>query len=102
MDLLPLFQWFYQTDIAVTIRNSLWLFPAIEAFPLLGFGLAAGAVLVVTLRLLGVGLSRQPVAQLAASAEPWLILGVAMMIMSGVPLFLAESIKCLYSFAFWV
>jgi hypothetical protein len=102
MDLLPLFQSFYQSDIGVTIRNSLWLFPAIEAFHLLGFGLTAGAVVVVNLRLLGVGLGRQPVAQIAASAEPWLILGVAMMIVSGVPLFLAESIKCLYSFAFWV
>src|SRR5271155_571442 len=102
MDLLPFFQWCYQTDIGVTIRNSVWLFPAIEAFHLLGFGLTAGTMLIVNLRLLGVGLSRQPVAQRAASAEPWLILGVAMMIVSGVPLFLAESIKCLYSFAFWV
>jgi uncharacterized membrane protein YhdT len=102
MDLLPLFQWFYQTDIGVTIRNSVWLFPAIEAFHLLGFGLTAGAMLVVNLRLLGVGLTKQPVAQIAAGAEPWLILGVAMMVVSGVPLFLAESIKCLYSFAFWI
>jgi uncharacterized membrane protein YhdT len=102
MDLLPLFQWFYQTDIGVTIRNSVWLFPAIEAFHLLGFGLTAGAMLVVNLRLLGVGLTKQPVAQLAAGAEPWLILGVSMMVVSGVPLFLAESIKCLYSFAFWI
>jgi hypothetical protein len=102
MDLLPLFQWFYQTDIGVTIRNSVWLFPAIEAFHLLGFGLTAGATLVVNLRLLGVGLTKQPVAQLAAGAEPWLIVGVSMMVVSGVPLFLAESIKCLYSFPFWV
>jgi hypothetical protein len=76
MDLLPFFQWCYQTDIGFTIRNSVWLFPAIEAFHLLGFGLTAGTMLIVNLRLLGVGLSRQPVAQLAASAEPWLILGV--------------------------
>jgi hypothetical protein len=102
MDLLPLFQWFYLTDIGVTIRNSVWMFPAIEAFHLLGFGLTAGAMLVVNLRLLGVGLTKQPVAQIAAGAEPWLILGVAMMVVSGVPLFLAESIKCLYSYAFWI
>jgi len=102
MDLLPFFQWCYQTDIGAAVRSSLWLFPVLEAFHLLGFGLTAGAVLVVNLRLLGVGLSGQPVARLAASAEPWLILGITMMIVSGVPLFLSESIKCLYSFAFWV
>jgi hypothetical protein len=50
MDLVPFFQWCYQTDIGFTIRNSVWLFPAIEAFHLLGFGLTAGAMLVVNLR----------------------------------------------------
>ena len=102
MDLLPLFQWFYATPIGDGIRNSTWLFPVIEAFHLLGLGLVAGSVLLVDLRLLGVGLSKQPAAQLWASARPWLIGGVTLMFASGIPLFLSESIKCLYSFPFWV
>jgi hypothetical protein len=102
MDLLPFFQWCYQTPIGETIRNSTWLFPVIEAFHLLGLGLTAGAVLVVDLRLLGLGLNRAPVAQLAAAARPWLIGGLILMFMSGIPLFLSESIKCLYNYAFWV
>ena len=53
MDLLPYFQWCYNTPIGEGIRNSTWLFPVIEAFHLLGLGLTAGAVLVVDLRLLG-------------------------------------------------
>jgi hypothetical protein len=102
MSLLPFFQWCYQSGVGVTIRTSTWAFPVIEAFHLLGFGLTAGAVLVVNLRLLGVGLSGQPVAQLSAAAKPWLIGGVTLMFISGIPLFLSESIKCYYSFAFWV
>ena len=102
MSLLPFFQWCYQSGVGVTIRNSTWMFPAIEAIHLLGLGLTAGAVLIVNLRLLGVGLRRQPVAQLSAAAEPWLVGGVILMFMSGIPLFLSESIKCYYSFAFWV
>ena len=102
MSLLAFFQWCYQTPIGETIRNSTWLFPVIEAFHLLGLGLTAGAVLIVNLRLLGVGLKKQPVAQIAAAAQPWLLGGVALMFISGIPLFLSESIKCLYSFAFWV
>jgi hypothetical protein len=61
------FQWCYQTPIGETIRNSTWMLPAIEAIHLLALGLVAGAVLVVNLRLLGVGLSREPVAQLSAA-----------------------------------
>jgi hypothetical protein len=102
MDLLPLFQWFYATPIGDGIRNSTWLFPVIEAFHLLGLGLVAGSVLLVDLRLLGMGLSKQPAAQLWASARPWLLGGVTLMFASGIPLFLSESIKCLYSFPFWV
>src|SRR6266853_2736008 len=102
MDLLPFFQWCYGTPIGEGIRNSTWLFPVIEAFHLLGLGLVAGSVLLVDLRLLGVGLSKQPAAQLWAGARPWLLGGVTLMFASGIPLFLSASIKCLYSFAFWV
>jgi hypothetical protein len=102
MDLLPFFQWCYATPMGDGIRNSLWLFPVIEAFHLLGLGLTAGSVLVVDLRLFGVGLSKRPAAQVWASALPWLLGGVAIMFVTGIPLFLSESIKCLYSFAFWI
>jgi hypothetical protein len=101
-DLLTFFQWCYATPMGETIRNSTWMFPVIETFHLLGLGLTAGAVLIVDLRLLGVGLSRAPVAQLATAARPWLIGGVILMFASGIPLFLSESIKCLYNYAFWV
>jgi len=102
MSLLAFFQWCYQTQIGEAIRNSTWLFPVIESFHLLGLGLTAGAVLVVDLRLLGVGLSKQPAAQLWAAVQPWLLGSMALMFLSGIPLFLSESIKCYYSAAFWV
>ena len=102
MSLLPFFQWCYQTPIGEGIRESTWLFPVIEAFHLLGLGLTAGAVLLVDLRLLGVGLSKQPVALLSAGAQPWLLGSLTLMLASGFPLFLSESIKCYYSLPFWV
>jgi hypothetical protein len=102
MSLLSFFQWCYQTAIGEAVRESTWLFPLIEAFHLLGLGLTVGAVLIVDLRLLGVGLSRQPVAQLSAAVQPWLLGSLTLMFASGIPLFLSESMKCYYSFAFWV
>src|SRR5437660_11698677 len=102
MSLLPFFQWCYETAVGETVRESTWLFPLIEAFHLIGLGITAGAVLIVDLRLLGVGLNRQPVAQLSADTEPWLLGSLTWMFSSGIPLFLSESIKCYYSFPFWV
>jgi hypothetical protein len=102
MSLLPFFQWCYDTPVGEAVRESTWLFPAIEAFHLLGLGLTVGSVLLVDLRLLGAGLRKESVAQLSAGAQPWLIAGVILMFASGIPLFLSESIKCYYSFPFWV
>ena len=102
MSLLYYFQWFEQSAIGDTIRNSMWLFPFIEAFHLVGLGVTAGAVLVVDLRLLGFGLRDHPISQLAKDAQPWLLGSLTMMFASGIPLFISEATKCYYSFAFWV
>ena len=102
MSLLPFFTWCEKSAIGEAIRNSQWLFPVIESVHLLALVLIAGAVLVVDMRLFGLGLRRQPVAQLARDAQPWLIGGLTVMLSTGFLLFLAEAIKCYYSPAFAV
>ena len=102
MSLLPFFQWCEATPVGAAIRSSLWLFPVIETFHLLALAVIGGAVLMVDLRLFGLGMRRQPVAQVARDAEPWLIGSLAVMLPTGFLLFLSESIKCYYSDAFWV
>jgi hypothetical protein len=99
--LLPFFEWCEATRVGAAIRDSLWLFPVIEAFHLVAFAMIGGTILVVDLRLLGVGV-RTPVAPLARSVQPWLVGSLMVMIPSGILLFLSEAIKCYYSFPFWV
>jgi hypothetical protein len=102
MSLLPFFEWCEASRIGAAIRESLWLFPVIEAFHLVAFAVIGGTILVVDLRLLGVGDRWSPVAPLARSIQPWLVGSLAVMIPSGILLFLSEAIKCYYSFPFWV
>ena len=101
MSLLPFFEWCEATAIGEAIRSSLWLFPVIECVHLLALALIGGAVLIVDLRLLGLGLRRQSVAQIARDAQPWLAGSLATMLATGILLFLSESIKCYYSPPFW-
>jgi hypothetical protein len=96
-DWQPLFQWFEATTIGTVVRESLWMFPVIECVHLLALALLGGAVLILDLRLLGLGLRSQPIAQLARQAEPWLIGALAAMVATGIPMFLSEAIKCYFS-----
>ena len=100
--LLPMFEWFEATALGAAVRQSLWAFPVIEAAHLLGLSLLGGAVLIVDLRLLGVGLRNESIAELATRARPWLMGGIALMVLTGIPLFLSEAIKCYYNTSFWV
>jgi hypothetical protein len=68
----------------------------------MGLSVIGGAVLLVDLRLLGLGLRRQPVAQLARDAERWLFGGIAVMVSTGSLLFMCFATKYYYLTFFWV
>ncbi len=100
--LLPLFEWFELTTVGEIIRSSVWLFPFIEAFHLVAFGVLGGAVLLVDLRLIGLAFRSQSVARVAQEMKPWLQRSLAVAVVSGSLLFVSESVKCYYSEAFWI
>ena len=100
--LLRLFEWFELTTVGEIIRSSVWLFPFIEAFHLVAFGVLGGAVLLVDLRLIGLAFRSQPVARVAQEMKPWLQRSLAVAVVSGSLLFVSESVKCYYSEAFWI
>ncbi len=100
--LLSLFEWFEATGLGQTVRQSLWLFPVIEAVHLLGLSLLGGSLLVVDLRMFGVGLKNQGIAELAERARPWLVGSIVVMLVTGLLLFLSEAVKAYYNRSFWV
>ena len=102
MSLLPLFQWCEASTVGSAIRTSTWAFAVIESIHLLGLAAIGGAVLVLDLRLLGMGLRKQAVRDLARDVHPWLVASLAVMLTTGAALFMSESIKCYYSTPFRV
>ena len=102
MSLLEIFDRLEQTAIGVWVRDSTWLFPAVESAHLLGLAALGGAVLVVDLRLLGFGLRERPAVYVLAQARPVLWCAIGLMVATGVPLFLSEAVKCYWSNAFWL
>jgi len=100
--LLPFFRWVETTTMGQAIAMSPWAFAVIESMHLLALGVIGGAVLMLDLRLLGLGLRDQPVERVARDAHPWLVSSLIVMLVTGVLLFSSEPIKCYYSIPFWV
>jgi hypothetical protein len=100
--LLPYFQWVSETRVSQAISQSSWAFAVIESVHLLALAVIGGAVLMVDLRLLGLGLRDQPIARVARDAFPWFVGSLIVMLITGVGLFVSEATKCYYSTAFWV
>ncbi len=100
--LLPFFEWCDATWVGSSIRASTWIFPAIETIHIFALTVLLGTIVVLDLRLLGLGLRRQPVALLAENLRGWTFTSLAVMLLSGVALFLSEAVKCFHNEGFRV
>ena len=100
--LLPLFVWCEDSALGQAVSQSIWAFPVIEAVHLLGLSLLGGSLLIVDLRMFGVGLRRQGIAELASRARPWLVGAIVLMVVTGSLLFFSEAVKAYYNRSFWV
>jgi hypothetical protein len=94
MSLLPFFRWCDSTWIGVAIRESRYLFPLIETVHLVGLTLLLATTIIISLRLFGVGMRRQPVKQLAEDLAPWTLGSLIVMLSTGLLLFFSEALKC--------
>src|ERR687891_77807 len=91
--LLQFFQWTNDLAFSVAYRESLWYFPVTQAFHLVALAFFAGAILVVDMRLLGAGLNKLPVAQVARDAQPWFVGSFVVMTITGIPQFMSNAMR---------
>jgi hypothetical protein len=91
--MLEFCQWLDQTAVGSTIRQSLWLFPAIETVHLLGMAALVGTITVLDLRLLGWAMPQRRVSEVVPRLLPRVWLGFGVQVVTGVLLFSSEAVK---------
>src|SRR6266700_3597478 len=91
---LPFFEWCGNTWLGSTVRDTVWAFPVIETFHLLALAVLLGTVLIVNLRVLGLGARFGGISPMARELEPWLLTSLTVGLVSGVLLFVSEPMKC--------
>ena len=95
-------KWSEATSLGRVIRNSEYAFPMIEFVHLAALAVIGGAVLIVDMRMLGFGLKKTSVAELAKDAQPYVTGSLIVMLVTGISLYASEATKCYASAAFWI
>lgn len=90
METMPTMGLIEGSALGVAMRQSLWLYPAVEIVHLAGIGLLFGSIAILDLRLLG--LSRNlPLRRLAAHVLPWTAASFLLIVPSGLAMFTAHA-----------
>jgi hypothetical protein len=82
--------------------GSPYIGPVVNLIHLLSMVLFMGALLMVDLRLLGLGLRRQPLPDVARDAQPWLIAGLVGIVLTGIPQTMERATDQYETSMFWV
>lgn len=78
------------SGLGQAMRQSLWLYPIVEIVHIVGLALLFGSIVVLDLRLLGVGRSLS-VKGLAAHVLPWTAASFVLIVPSGLAMFVAHA-----------
>lgn len=80
--LRPFFDWVYNLGV---YQFPIPFHVTVQLIHLISLVVFFGGLLLVDLRLLGVGLTHRPVRQVAREAQPWMIGGLLGLILTGIP-----------------
>lgn len=83
-------QWLEDTALAVSVRESSWVYPAVETAHIIGFVVLVGAAAMFDLRLLGFA-RRLPVSDTARHLLRWSQLSLLVVVPSGLLLFITQA-----------
>ena len=78
------------TALGLAMRQSTWLYPAVETAHIIGLALLFGSIVVLDLRLLGLSRSL-PVRKLAGHVLPWTLASFLLIVPSGFMMFVAHA-----------
>ena len=101
MSLYELCEWIQNTNSSTAIRDSIYLFPAIEGTHVLGLSMSVGLVMWFDLRLAGLMMRHRPVSEIHDGIKTWMYIGFGLMFVTGGILFWSLPLRCYGSIYFW-
>jgi hypothetical protein len=82
------------------LNSNEWSFPLAECFHITAFAFSFGTIALVDLRLLGVAMLRQKPSQLLKDTMLWTLLGLIVVITTGLIIFSSDPLRYFYNDSF--
>ncbi len=96
-------EWLSATFPSVFMQtHEAWVLPIIQSLHIVGIGTALGSALMITLRLLGWVGTDQSLLETQQRFGPWLTGALLLLLASGCLLIVAEPVRELITFSFWL
>lgn len=92
-DMMAICHWLETSSLGTTITQSGWMFPALESIHMFGIVSVLGATSILDLRLLGVSYKDASVSSLVNGTLRWALYGFALMLVTGVLMFISEATR---------
>jgi len=91
MDVAAFLKWLEASGLATRIRDSVFLFPLIEATHVFGLALVFGTISIIDLRLLGIASTRRPFGRMASDILKWTWAAFALTALTGSLMFITNA-----------
>jgi len=101
MPLRALFEWVSEFPSSIAIRESLYFSPYLTVAHVVSMCLFAGLIVMMDLRLLGIGNMRTPFSEVQRRLFPWQMLGMALSSVTGLTLAFADPMRFFVNIFFW-
>jgi hypothetical protein len=100
MSIFETCQWIQNSAVGTGIRESVYIFPLIEATHVIGLAISVGTIALVDLRLIGAALTKEPVTDVIEQLQPWTLWGFTVQFISGMFLFWSEAARLYPSYSY--
>ena len=102
MGLRTAFEWLEATPTSLALRESIYGYPILLTSHVVSMCVIAGLLVMMDLRLTGLGNLKTPVTEIQNRLFPWQMLGLAASALSGGLLFYGQPMRFYGNFWFWV
>jgi hypothetical protein len=102
MPLRNVFQWVSEFPTSIAIRESLFFSPYLTVAHVISMCLFAGLIVMMDLRLLGIGNMHSPFSQLQKRLFPWQMVGMTFSAITGLVLVYGDPMRFYANIFFWM